>query len=272
MDKKVFITGAAGGLGSATARYFADRNWMVYAVDSDQKSLANLENIPNIIPMLVDVGSTDSVSAAYQQVSEYTDCLDGIVNMAGVMEVGSMVEVEESAVLRLLNINTLGMFRVNKTFLPMILKGSGRIINISSETGWESGGPFNGSYSMSKHAVEAYSDSLRRELMLLGIKVVKIQPGPFRTNMITTTKQLFIDATGKSSYFKAQLNFISGMLDAEWKKANPPEIMACVTYRAMTAQNPRINYSVRPDFQRAFLEKLPARWSDGLFKMILAKH
>ena len=271
MDKKVFITGAAGGLGSATAKYFADRNWKVYAADCDQKSLASLENFPNIVPMLMDVSNADSVNAAYQKASEYTDSLDGIVNLAGFMEVGSMVEVEESAVLRLLNVNTLGMFRVNKTFLPMILKGKGRIINISSETGWESGGPFNGTYSMSKHAVEAYTDSLRRELMLLGIKVVKIQPGPFKTNMITTTKQLFFDASEKSNYFKAQLNFIHGMLDAEWKKANPPEIMACVTYRAMTAKNPKINYSVRPDFQRAFLEKLPAKWSDGLFKMILAR-
>jgi len=186
-----------------------------------------------------------------------------------VMEVGAMVEVEDSAVLNLLNINTMGMFRVNKIFLPMILKGKGRIINISSETGWESGGPFNGTYSMSKHAVEAYTDSLRRELMLLGIKVIKIQPGPFKTSMVTTTKQLFMDAVERSVYFKHQLSFITGMMDAEYKKANPPEIMARVVYRAMTTRNPRIAYSVRPDLQRALLEKLPAKWSDRLFKMIL---
>jgi len=271
MEKKVIITGAAGGLGSATAKYFAAQNWMVFATDCDREALARLENVPNVIPMFMDVGSTDSVGAAYQQIGRQTESLDGIVNMAGVMEVGSMVEVEESAVLHLLNINALGMFRVNRIFLPMILKGSGRIINISSETGWESGGPFNGIYSMSKHAVEAYSDSLRRELMLLGIKVVKIQPGPFKTSMVTTTKQLFIDAAQKSNFFKAQLSFITGMMDAEWEKANPPEIMARVTYRAMTTKNPKINYSVRPDPQRAFLEKLPTKWSDGLFKMILVK-
>jgi NAD(P)-dependent dehydrogenase (short-subunit alcohol dehydrogenase family) len=185
------------------------------------------------------------------------------------MEIGAMVEVDESAVLRLLNINVMGMFRVNRTFLPMIMKGRGRIINVSSENGWESGGPFNGTYSMSKHAVEAYTDSLRRELMLLGIKVIKIQPGPFRTNMVTTTKRLFIEATEKSTHFQSQLRTITNMMDKEWEKANSPEIMARVTYRAMTTPRPRTAYSVRPDPQRSFLDLLPASLADRLIASIL---
>jgi NAD(P)-dependent dehydrogenase (short-subunit alcohol dehydrogenase family) len=270
MDQKsVFITGGAGGLGRATVETFAAHGWQVFAADYNQQALASLEQLPHVIPMQVDIGQASSVEAAFEQVSRNNDGLDGVINMAGVMQVGSMVELDEESVLQLLNVNALGMFRVNKRFLPLVMKRQGRIVNISSENGWESGGPFNGAYSMSKHAVEAYSDSLRRELMLLGIRVIKVQPGPFKTGMITTTKQLFAEATERSVYFKPQLRYISGMLDREWEKANPPAILAGVVYRAMTAKHPRTAYSIRPDPQRAFLDLLPASLADRLLKGIL---
>jgi NAD(P)-dependent dehydrogenase (short-subunit alcohol dehydrogenase family) len=199
------------------------------------------------------------------------EALTGVVTMAGVIEIGSMGEVEESSIQRVFNINVLGMFRVNKTFLPMLLKGGGRIINISSKNGWESGGPFNGTYAMSKHSVEAHSDSLRREVMLLGIKVIKIQSGPFKTDFVTTSKGLFTEEIEASNWFRLQLRLIAGMMDAIYMKANPPEIVACVTWRAMTARNPRTVYSVWPDARIALLELHPPRRADGLLGMILKK-
>jgi NAD(P)-dependent dehydrogenase (short-subunit alcohol dehydrogenase family) len=270
-DRSVFITGAAGGLGSATAEYFASRDWRVFAADNRREALAGLENIPNLIPVFVDVGSTLSVEAAFRQVSRQTGALQGVINMAGVIEIGSMLEVEESSVQRVFNTNVMGMFRVNQAFLPLVLKGRGRIINISSENGWESGGPFNGAYAMSKHAVEAYSDSLRRELMLLGIKVIKIQPGPFKTGMIAASKQLFTAEIDASTWFKPQLAFIASRMDGIYMKANPPGIVARVTYRAMTAKNPPTAYSIRPDPQMALLELLPPRWADALLALMLKK-
>ena len=272
MDKKsVFITGGSGGLGAATVTHFAARGWQVFAADYNPETLARLENIPNVIPMQVDVSKTSSVEAVCQLVSKQTDALDGVVNMAGVMNVGAMVEMDENAILQLLNVNVMGMVRVNRLFLPLVMKCQGRIINISSENGWESGGPFNGAYSMSKHAVEAYSDSLRRELLMLGIKVVKIQPGPFKTSMITTTKELFARTIETSVYFKPQLKIISGMMDKEWEKASSPEVLAHVVYTAMTARKPHTVYSVRPDPQRSFLDLLPASLADRLIVTILDK-
>jgi NAD(P)-dependent dehydrogenase (short-subunit alcohol dehydrogenase family) len=272
MEKRsVFITGAAGGLGRATSTYFASRNWTVFAADCDRKALAALENTPNIVCILLDVGKAASVEAAYRQVSSHVEALAGVINMAGVIEIGSMLEVEESSILHLFNINVLGMFRVNKIFLPLILEGRGRIINISSENGWESGGPFNGAYALSKHAVEAYTDSLRRESLLLGIKVIKIQPGPFKTNFVMTAKQLFIEETGRSTHFKPQLEMIARTMDGVWKKANPPGLIARLTYRAMTVRRPKTVYSVRPEPQMVLLDLLPVRWADGLLKMVLEK-
>jgi NAD(P)-dependent dehydrogenase (short-subunit alcohol dehydrogenase family) len=78
-----------------------------------------------------------------------------------------MVEMDEAVMKRVLDVNVMGTFRVNKAFFPLIKARRGRILNISSETGWQSGGPFDGAYASSKHCIEAYSDSLRRELALL---------------------------------------------------------------------------------------------------------
>lgn len=77
----------------------------------------------------------------------------------------------------------------------MLSSRKGRIVNISSETGWMSGGPFNGAYASSKHAIEAYSDSLRRELALLDMPVIKIQAGPFKTDMVKSIESNFILAS-----------------------------------------------------------------------------
>ncbi len=117
------------------------------------------------------------------------DGLDGVVNFAGILAVGSSSRSKETCAACSTS-TCMGTVRVNRALFPLVLARKGRIVNISSETGWQSGMPFNGPYAMSKHAIEAYSDSLRRELMFLGVQVIKIQPGPFRTAMVAG-----IDAT-----------------------------------------------------------------------------
>ncbi len=199
-QKNAFITGGAGGLGSATSRYLAERGWRVFAADFDEASLAEIEKESNIIPVFINVTDTQSVAQAYTTVSEQVDGLDAVVNFAGILAVGSMVDIPESTLQRVLDVNVMGTFRVNRAFFPLVRKRGGRIINISSETGWQSGAPFNGAYATSKHAIEAYSDSLRWELSLLDIPVVKIQPGPFKTDMVEGIDRQFSTAIEGSNY------------------------------------------------------------------------
>ena len=90
--------------------------------------------------------------------------------------------------------------------LPLLLVQKGRVIILSSEVARQSAAPFNGIYAISKHALEAYSDSLRRELNYLDIKVVKIQPGPFKTDMTKKAEQQFREVQKESIYFKIQLS------------------------------------------------------------------
>ncbi len=269
--KSVFITGGAGGLGGATARYLAERNWRVFAADCVEDALELIGKEKHITPLHLDVTDRDSVAAAAEQVAGEVDGLDGLVNFAGILAVGSLIELEEEALARVLEVNVMGTFRVNQALFPLVHAGKGRIINISSETGWQSGMPFNGAYAMSKHAIEAYSDSLRRELMFLDVPVIKIQPGPFKTEMVAGIERNFSRAAEKSPHFHDLLTRIKGMTVHEQEKANDPEIIAETVHTALTTSYPWPAYSVKPDRQRAAMNALPDWVVDPVLKFTLGR-
>jgi NAD(P)-dependent dehydrogenase (short-subunit alcohol dehydrogenase family) len=270
MDKKnVFITGGAGGLGQATSHYLAERGWHVFAADFDQASLDKMAGIDNITPILIDVLDTASVTGAVNKVQEQVDGLDAVVNFAGIMVIGSGIELDEAIFHRVLNVNVMGTYRVNQACFPLLKSRKGRIVNISSETGWMSGGPFNGAYASSKHAIEAYSDSLRRELALLDMPVIKIQPGPFKTAMVKSIEANFIRASDSSLEFKATINKLKGLAIKEGDKGHDPVYLASIIHRALTVAKPKAAYSVKPDPGRSLLEYLPVRWVDALLKKVM---
>jgi NAD(P)-dependent dehydrogenase (short-subunit alcohol dehydrogenase family) len=265
-QRTALLTGAAGGLGSCTARHLAERGWRVFATDIDRARLAALEAVDGITPLFLDVTDQATICAVCRQIEAQTEGLDGLVNFAGTIAMGPMVEMEEATLLHVINTNAMGAFRVNRTFFPLVLKRRGRIVNISSETGWQSGGPFNAAYAMSKHAIEAYSDSLRRELLFLGVPVIKIQPGPFKTEMVRSLPEKLAAVIEASTYFREVLTRMQALIPQEYEKANDPALVAQVVYEALTTARPKTHYSVKPDSQRTFLDRLPAHWADALYK------
>ena len=264
------LTGAAGGLGSCTARHLHGKGWRVFATDVDDRGLARLEGIDGITPLRMDVTDQASITAAFCQVEGMTEGLDGLVNLAGIIAMGSVIEMDEATLVRVLNVNALGCYRVNRTFLPLVLRRKGRIVNISSEVGWQRGAPFNGAYGMSKHLIEAYSDSLRRELMLLGVRVITVQPGPMKTEMTRDLAATMDQAIEGSTYFKDVLTRMKGLVVREYGTAHDPSVVAQAVTKALTSERPRIYYSVRPPWQRVLLERLPVRLADALMKRLLS--
>ena len=268
--KTVFLTGAAGGLGASAVRYLAQRDWHVFAADFDEEALEReLAALPNVTTIPLDVTDPASVAAAYEHVAAACGGLDGVVNFAGVLLVGSLVDIDSEAVHRLLDVNVMGTIRVNRAMFPLVLARKGRIVNISSETGWQTAMPFNGAYAMSKHAIEAYSDSLRRELMFLDIAVIKIQPGPFRTAMVAGIEQNFARAAEASTYFRDLLARLGPEAAKEQAAAHDPALLAEVVYTALTTPSPRAAYSVSPDLKRSVLSLLPDWAADPLLKLAL---
>lgn len=267
----MFVTGGAGGLGGATARYLGERGWRVFAADVVEEALASIGRARNVTPVHVDVTNAASVERAARSLAKRVDGLDGVVNFAGILAVGSLIEIAEEELWHVLDVNVMGTFRVNKALLPLLLSRNGRIVNISSETGWQSGMPFNGPYGMSKHAIEAYSDSLRRELMFLAVPVIKIQPGPFKTEMVAGIERHFAGAAKASRHFGKLLRAVKGMTLAEQQKAHDPILVAETVHTALTARHPAVAYSVKPDPGRVAMNLLPDWVVDGLLEWVLRR-
>ena len=215
--RTALITGAGGGLGHAVVERLVMNGWKVFAADISKDLLRSSIHDPDVVPIEMDVTNGDSIRSAYDAIASHTDHLDGIVNFAGIMGVGSLTDIPEERLARILDINVMGTYRVNKKFFPLVEAAKGRIVNISSETGWQSAAPFNGPYAMSKYAIEAYSTALRRELALLGIKVVTIQPGPFRTSMVEGIERAFTQAENETTKFAGVIRALKGLAGKQIK-------------------------------------------------------
>ncbi|MDT4936355.1 MAG: hypothetical protein QOG80_26 [Pseudonocardiales bacterium] len=261
------ITGAGGGLGGATANLFANRGWRVFAAD-----VRPPEASASIVPITMDVTDTADVEAAAATIAaEAPDGIQAIVNFAGIMLVGALVEIDEAELRRILDINVLGTYRVNKALFALVRRGSGRIVTISSEVGWQHALMLNGPYAMSKHAIEAYSDALRRELMFLDVPVITIQPGPFRTDMVGGIRAAFDHAASSSTLFTGLIRKVGSMAAHEEQRASDPQLLAEVVWKAVTAAKPRTHYSVKPDRRRAVMNRLPPRVVDAALRKGLAR-
>lgn len=260
----VVVTGAGGGLGAATARLLSLNGWSVVAADLPSAELRRVADRPDITECETDVTDAGSVEhLADVALGLSGGRVRGVVNFAGVLEIGSVAEIAEDRLRRVIEVNVLGTFRVNKALFDQVVAARGRIVNISSETGWQSGGPFNGAYALSKHAIEAYSDSLRREAALLGVRVVKVQPGPFRTAMVESIKRRFDSAAASSRWFGAELRRTGELAAGEQDRAHPPVELAEVVLDALTARRPKAAYSVHPATSRVLLEWMPTRMADA---------
>ena len=270
-NKKVaLVIGAQGGIGKATAALLCERGWYVIAADVQfEEGYAPSIN-ETVEQIQIDITNDSSAKAAFDRISQRTGGLDAVIHAAGILQIGSMVELPIDKLQQALDINLLGVYRINQIFLPLILKRRGRIIHLSSEVGTQTAAPFNGMYSITKHALEAYSDALRRELMFLGIEVIKIQPGPIKTSMTKSGEDLFAEAERNSVHFKKQLNKGRSYLPSVYRDAHEPMVVAEIVLKALESKSPRIAYRVVQDTTRRLLDLLPDKWSDKLIKYFLS--
>ncbi len=201
-QKAVLITGASTGIGRNAAETLAAAGYFVYAGARKPADLEALSNIDNIIGVRLDVTVQDEIDAAVELIESQGRGLWGVVNNAGVNVVGPMIEFEESDLDFLFDVNIYGVYRITKAFAPMIIESQGRIVNISSISGFLSGYGY-GAYAMSKHAIEAYTDALAYEMGELGVRVSAIEPGNYNSRIgYTRCKRMLAENRDRQgSYF-----------------------------------------------------------------------
>ncbi|KAM4882390.1 17-beta-hydroxysteroid dehydrogenase type 6 isoform 1-T2 [Thomomys bottae] len=192
-DKYVFITGCDSGFGNLLARQLDMRGLRVLAACLTEKGAEQLRNKTSgrLETVVLNVTSTESIAAATQWVKERVGDrgLWGLVNNAGIYKPMAYFEWQTfDDCMKLLNVNLLGLVQVTLSMLPLVRRAKGRIVNVSSVMGRIAicGGP----YSTSKFGVEAFSDTLRRELQGFGVKVSIVTPGSFKTEITNLKSSL----------------------------------------------------------------------------------
>lgn len=263
------VTGATSGLGKEIAIRLSESGWCVFACGRNEKALGEIKKTTYCHPLKMDVVDQESINEALEEVLKITDHLDAIINFSGIQKMSSLIEGDINIIKQSLDVNLLGMARVNKTFFPLIKKCNGRIINCSSECGWMTPQPFNGSYTLSKYAVEAYNDSLRRELMFLDIPVIKIQPGSFKTAMHGKTLDSFDRLINSTKMYREVLEKMKGMMLIELKMANEPEALIEAVMKAVNDPHPRQKYRVKNSPLLEVIEVMHPMTVDRLYKKFL---
>jgi len=177
--QSILITGASSGIGKACALYLDQLGYKVYAgvrKDSDKQQLSS-EGSERLIPVILDVTNRESIIAAEKFISEEIEYpLYGLVNNAGAGISGVIEATPLEEFRNLLEINVLGVHQVTQSFLPLLRKNRGRIVNIGSSAAFFAG-PGSGPYAASKFALRAYTDSLRIELKQFDMDVSLVAPG-----------------------------------------------------------------------------------------------
>ncbi|HUT82261.1 MAG TPA: SDR family NAD(P)-dependent oxidoreductase [Candidatus Bathyarchaeia archaeon] len=268
-QKYVLVTGAASGIGFTITEYLSAKGDYVIATDVNKEALSKLNGKNNISTIYLDVTHKESIQKAAQEIIKLTDGLDGLVNNAGLFVGGSLVEIAEEKVEKIFSVNVTGVQKVTKGLFPLLLKKKGRIVNIGSEAG-RLAFPMNGPYSMTKFALEAFSDSLRRELMFLDMKVVHLQVGAMDTPLLDITYSSYTNDTDQEkTLFKNLLKTVVTTCEGEKTRCAKPIEVAKVVYKALHKKRPKIRYRVKNNRGRRMLEFLPTRLFDNSMRKYL---
>lgn len=216
------------------------------------EDLDALSHFPNVTPVKLDVTREVDVDRAVALIHDTARGLYGLVNCAGLGNAGPIVEMTVEDLHQVMEVNLDGVHRMVHSVFPLLREARGRVVNISSIGGFLVEAML-GPYNISKHAVEAYSDLLREELAPLGIRVVTISPGAFRTNIFDNGLKRFGESIRKrwvesDSLYRDQVMQMLAYLeqpDVRARKQYPlPTPVATAVEQALFAQEPRARYLV----------------------------
>ena len=252
------VTGANGGMGKAICARLIDEGHRVWGLD--------LNEAEGVIK--TDITDTQSVLAACERVKTEAGSLDGIIHAAGVYDLNSLVEMPENDIMRDIDVNLLGAFRVNRTFLPL-LGGHGRIVIISSELAPLHPLPFTGVYAVTKTALEQYASALNMELQLLGHRVVVIRPGAVNTGMLPASTRKLDAFCEHTRLYRLNAARFKRIVDKVETRSVPPEKIASVVSRALSSPRPRLVYNVNRNPLLLLMNVLPKRAQLAIIRRIL---
>ncbi len=234
-QKAILVTGASTGIGRKITERLAADGYFVYAGARKEADLQALGAIKNVQAVRLDVTKSQDIDAAVATVTKAGRGLYGLVNNAGVVTIGPLIETRPEEFDLMMQVNAYGPYRVTKAFAPLIVAHRGRIINIGSISGILND-PGAGAYQMSKHALETFSATLAQELAPSGVRVCIVEPGGYKSDIYKNEVER--SGTGKQ------------YVD-EWAKLKEPDEVAAAVEAALFEPKPKLRYMVVPVQEQA---------------------
>lgn len=261
--KYVLVTGAYGGMGRETVQSLKSAGFTVFALDRKVQ-----EAEENVIPLEVDVTDEASVLQAFEAVRRETGELFAIIHFAGIYMLNSLVEIENAAFERIFKINLNGAYLINKTFLPLLKRGS-RIVMTTSELAPLQPLPFTGIYAITKTALDHYAYSLRMELQLLGISVSVLRAGAVKTDMLGVSTSQLDEFCANTKIYKCNAAKFKKIVDSVEAKSVAPTKIADKVSKILSRKKPKFAYAINRNPLLRMLNVLPKRMQFWVIAKVL---
>ncbi len=271
-QKWILITGANSGIGRACAEFLSTNGFNVYACARKDEDINELKKLENVVAIKLDVTDEKSIQSAVKFVQDAKTGLYALINNAGIAVVGPLMDTPIEDLKQQFEVNLFGVHRMTKAFFPFLLESKGRIVMMSSNSGFISA-PFFGPYCSSKFALEGYSDALRRELLLYDVKVVIIQPGRIKTSIWDKGDRVLQTGKFKGSLFETEATKVGEHAIKKGKyESLDPKLVASLIHKTLTIESPKTRYMIVPDtIRNKLLKNLPDKTIDNVIKKELEK-
>lgn len=240
-QRAVLVTGASTGIGRKITERLAADGYFVYAGARKEEDLKALGAIKNVQALRLDVNNTQDINAAVEAVTNGGRGLYGLVNNAGIASRGSFAEMKPEEFELMMAVNVEGPYRITNAFAPLIIAQRGRITIIGSISGILASRDA-GAYTMSKHAMEAFADSLALQLSELGVQVSIVEPGNYNSQLGKNAEKRL----GESLYGSA-----TGPSPVDRSRYKEPDEVADAVERALFDPSPKRRYLVVPNQDEA---------------------
>jgi len=241
--KAVLVTGASTGIGRKITERLAADGYFVYATARKPEDLKALGALKNVQAVPLDVTRPEDIAAAVATITKGGRGLYGLVNNAGIGTAGAIGDMKLEEYDLVMNVNASGPVRMIKAFEPLIIEQKGRIVNIGSISGILAS-PNLAAYSMSKHAIEALTDSLAGQVDTAGVRVSVVEPGNYNSEIVKNA----MARMGADSAAARATGYAARVDRSNYKQ--PDEVAAAVE-QALSEPDPKRRYMVVPNQEEA---------------------
>ena len=279
--RAVLITGVSSGIGESIADELLSTNEFI--VIGSVRNVDDAKNLKdqyeNFYEVIFDVTNKEAILKGKIEVEkilkENNSYLSCLINNAGIAIGGPVRYLDVDFFRHQFEVNFFGLIEVTKIFLDLLIdsnkyKMKNKIINIGSISGKRSY-PFVAPYTSSKHALEGFSDSLRRELMIHELDVILLEPGPIKTPIWDKVPDIEKNPFLNTEYGESLRKFNKGYLKTVEADGFPPKIIGEKVFNIMQTNTPKTRYVITPKIIKNYFIPgfLPDRWVDRMIGKML---